>query len=256
MKPIATWKMTGLAAAGSLMAMLPTAAETTITTFDDFNLDTLFAWSDATIVSSPTDYSITDAGYGSGYKNITPNIDATGETTIELTVTLSGPPAANGKLGPIVSLVDADGTFVNFAWYGQTLGRHVLTKPLSAPTSVGNAGSVAGLDLANLDAFHLQLDPGSFGTSGAYTAVWENLRLTGAPKPRITTNSYNSATQEFTLVWTSRPGRSYSLLYGAAVTDSFNVLVADIPADDASTTTTTTVTMPSAATGFLQIQEQ
>jgi hypothetical protein len=255
MKRIATWKTVVLAVAGSLAATLPTAAETTIATFDDFNLDTLFYWSDATIVSSPTDYSITDVGYGSGYKNATPNIDATGETTIELTVTLSGPQAANGRLGPIVSLVDTDGTFVNFAWYGQTLGRHVLTKLLSAPTTVVNAGSVEGLDVANLDAFHLQLDPGSFGTSGAYTVVWENLRLTGAPRPRITSNSYDPATQEFTLAWTSRPGRTYSVLYAAAATDSFNVLVADIPSDDAPTTTTT-VTMPSAATGFLRIQEQ
>jgi len=124
-------------------------AETVISTFDDFNLDGLFpSWAVATVVSSPTGYSITASGYGSGYKGINPNIDATGETNIELTVTLSGAGPANSPIsGPIVSLVDADGTFYNYAWYGQTAGTHVLKANLSTPTFISAPGSVSGLDL-------------------------------------------------------------------------------------------------------------
>ncbi len=61
---------------------LPTGAETLISNFDDFQLDGLFAWSDAVVESGPVSYSITDRGYGSGFKNINPNMDATGETTL------------------------------------------------------------------------------------------------------------------------------------------------------------------------------
>src|SRR5689334_6110786 len=96
-----------------------TLADTTITTFHDFNLDGLFAWADAVVVSTSTNYSITDTNYGSGYKAINPHIDATGETNVELTVTLDGTGGPDDPIsGPIVSLVDNDGTFYNWAWYG------------------------------------------------------------------------------------------------------------------------------------------
>lgn len=163
----------------ALACITPAVAATTISTFDNFNLDGLFAWSDATVLSTSTNYQITDFGYGSGYKDINPNINAFGETMIELTVTLSGP-GGSGSLGPIVSLVDGDGTFVNYAWYGQTHGTHVLTADLSSGSGLGS-GSVPGLDLSTLDFFHLQLDPS--GYAGQYTVAFENLRLTGIPEP-------------------------------------------------------------------------
>lgn len=241
--------------ASSLVITLSAIADTTITTFDDFYMDGLFGWSDAVVTSTETNYSITDIGYGSGYKDINPNIDASGETTIEVTVTLSGPPGADGHLGPIVSLVDGDGTFYNFAWYGQTLGTHVLTNNVNSPTFTSGAGTVPGLDLATLDFFHLQLDPGGFGSAGAYTVVWENLRLTGATGPVITAQTFNPATQEFTLTWTSRPGKNYSVLHTPNLTTDFTPLATDLPADGA-TTTTTTVVIPAGDAGFLRVQQQ
>jgi hypothetical protein len=243
------------AIAGGLLLGVSAVADTPITGFNDlFSLDGLFAWSDATIVSTETNYSVTDIGYGSGYKDINPNIDASDEKTVEVTVRLSGPPGANGQLGPIVSLVDGDGTFYNYAWYGQTLGTHVLTANVNSPTFTSGAGSVPGLDLAALDFFHLQLDPGGFGSSGAYTVVWEDLRLTGATGPVITSQSFNPNTREFTLNWSSRPGKSYTILHTSNLSDAFTPLVTDIPSDGASTATT--VTMPAGETGFLRIQEQ
>src|SRR5262245_30258194 len=114
------WLTKVLAMAGGLAITTSAMADTVITTFDNFfSMSGLFAWSDASVVSTETNYSITDIGYGSGYKDINPNIDASGETNVQVTVTLSGPPAANGHLGPIVSLVDGDGTFYSYAWYGR-----------------------------------------------------------------------------------------------------------------------------------------
>src|SRR3974390_1086938 len=102
------WWLVKVAGIGCGMAMFNVAlAETTISTFDNFNLDGLFAsWASAMVVSSPTGYSIAATGYGSGYKTISPNIDATGETNIQMTITLSGSGGRTAPIsGPIVSLV-------------------------------------------------------------------------------------------------------------------------------------------------------
>jgi len=250
----ATWFHRLFASTLGLAVAYSAAADTTITTFDNFNLDGLFAtWASAAVDSGPTAYSITATNYGSGYKDINPNIDATGETNIELTVTLNGTGAANDPIsGPIVSLVDGDGSFYNYAWYGQTKGTHVLRAALNAPTFISPAGSVPGLNLSNLDFFHLQDDPG--GYHGQYTITFENLRLTGAPRPAITSQSYNPATQEFTLAWRSLPGKSYTILYTPDLTDPFTALVPDVPSSGNSTTYT--VIMPAGNSGFLRVQQQ
>ncbi len=66
-------RLSGAAAiAGVLLLADWAAADTAITTFDDFALTELFAWSDATVVSGPASYSITDTGFGSGYKDSMP----------------------------------------------------------------------------------------------------------------------------------------------------------------------------------------
>jgi len=229
-------------------------AETIITTFNNFNLDGLFpSWVSATISSLPTGYSITASGFGSGYKALTPNIDATGETNIELTVTITGAGSPGSPIsGPIVSLVDADGTFYNYAWYGQTQGTHVLKANLTTPTFISAAGSIPGLDLSKLAFFHLQDDPGAY--TGQYTITFELLRLTGAPAPSITTQSYDPTTLQFSLTWSSLPGKNYTTLYSPNVVTPFSPLVTDIPSGGSSTTTT--VTMPSGDTGYLRVQQQ
>ena len=163
----------GLALAGSAVAQV------TITDFDNFTSDALYpSWDTATIVSGPTSYSITAIGYGSNYKYIGwPVITGAGYTELELTVSLSGPAAADGHLGPIVGLIDGDGTHNNYAWYGQPLGSHVLTMDVATPSWVAAAGSTPGLDLNTLTHMHMQLDPGGFGSQGTYTVEWENLSL-------------------------------------------------------------------------------
>lgn len=259
MKQIKHWRRTALGIVCGLVTAGSALADTTITTFDDFWSDVLYAsWlpSNGGIEDpGPTSYSITATGYGSNYKYIGV-IDGTGETTIELTVTISGPPAADGHIGPIISLVDGDGTYVNYAWFGQPLGQHVLTMPLAAPTWQSAPGTTPGLDLATLTHMHMQVDPGGFGTTGAYTVTWENLRLTGATGPviQITAHSFNPTTKEFTLTWSSLADKNYTVLQSATVDGTYNPLLPDVPSG--GTSTTTTVTMPAGDSGFLRIQEQ
>lgn len=172
-----------LAVAGALAFASSSIAQVTITSFDNFTSDALYgSWSTATIVSGPTSYSITATGYGSNYKYIGfPVITGAGYLDLQLTVTLDGPAAADGELGPLVQLIDADGTHYHYRWYGQTLGSHVLTMPVESPSFVGAAGTTPGLDLNTLTHMHMELDPGGFGTSGAYTVEWQDLSLVPEP---------------------------------------------------------------------------
>lgn len=184
MKKNAVW----IAAAVAVALVRPQAvkADAVITDFNGFTSDALYAgWADlgATVTSGPNSYDINAVGYGSNYKYIGfPVINGLGNVNLELTVALSGPPAADGQLGPIVTLIDGDGTRNNYAWYGQPLGAQVLTKGIASPTWVDAPGSTPGLDLATLTHMHMQIDPGAFGTSGAYTIQWQNLSLT-VPEP-------------------------------------------------------------------------
>lgn len=255
MKRRTKWFANIVAVAGSLAIVHSVMADTTIAVFDEnFYLDGLFAWSDAVVVAGPTGYSITDTLYGSGYKDINPNIDASGETTIELTVTVSGTPVlpTDPVSGPLVKLVDDDITEFEYAWYGLTNGTHVLTAPLNTPTYIRAAGGVAGLDLSNLSFFHLQDDPGAY--LGQYTIVFKKLRLIGVTGPVITPVSYNPATQEFTITWTSLPGKSYTVMHTLDLSIAFSPLLTDVASGGA--TTTTTVTMPAGGAGFLKILQQ
>ena len=255
MKRHLKWLAQAIAIASTVAWSGSAIAETIISTFDDnFSLDGLFAWATAVVTSTSTNYSITFSGYGSGYKRIDPVIDAVGETALRLTVTLSAAGAGpkDPISGPIVSLVDGDGTFYNYAWYGQTSGTHVLTAPLTAPTSVSGAGTVPGLDLSTLAFFHLQDDPGAY--HGEYAITFEDLRLVGAPGPTITAKSYNPQTREFTLTWTSRAGRSYTVQYTTDLTTPFADVATDLASQGAQTTAT--VVIPAGVAGFLRLKQQ
>jgi len=189
----------------------------TITTFDNFNLDALYGWSDAIVQSTPTNYIISDTGYGSGYKGLSPAVNGSNSTTIVLDVTLSSDDiSADGKLGPIVRLADSDGTEVDFPWYGQTLGNHILTNLLTAGNIV-IPGTTPGLNVNALTAIQLQLDPSSF--TGTYTVAWNNLGLSGcgagtAPAQKITNISVSGGNVSITYQTTS--GFQYHLEQSAS----------------------------------------
>lgn len=156
-------------------------AQVVVSTFDTFFENALYAsWAapEAIINSGPESYSVTATGYGSNWTYIEGTVEpAAGSTHLELDIALSGPAEADGFLGPIITLVDADNTRHSYAWYGQTLGDHLLTMPVTSPTIMASPGTVPGLDLDALVHMHMELDPGEYGTSGAYTVEWKNLNL-------------------------------------------------------------------------------
>ena len=157
----------------------------------DFNspwiLDELYPnWDLATEVSGPDSYSLTASGYGSGYKDLyTEGILGAGNNTLQLQLTLSGDAGGSGQLGPIVRLVDSDGTDYSYRWYGQSYGSLTLTSPIESPHTTLDEGLLPGLDLDNLESMFLELDPYLF--TGSYTVEWQDLRLTTVtpPDPRV-----------------------------------------------------------------------
>lgn len=192
----------------SAMAALSGAAkaDVLITSFEeDFFENALYAsWAAPTAVLEygPESYSVTASGYGSNWTYIGGlAVQGAGNTHLKLDVTLEGPPAADGHLGPIITLVDADGTRNNYAWYGQLLGNHILTLPITSPTWVEAPGTTSGLNLNAIDHMHLQIDPGGFGTTGQYTVRWNELSLiTVAGLPGDFNNDSRVDGQDF-LVW-------------------------------------------------------
>lgn len=181
-------------------------ADVLITSFaDDYFENALYAsWAAAaaTIEHGPDSYSVTATGYGSNWTYIGAYvIQGEGNTHLKLDVTLEGPAGADGHLGPIITLVDADGTRNNYAWYGQLLGNALLTLPIASPTWVEAPGATSGLDLNAIDHMHLQLDPGGFGTTGQYTVRWNELSfVTIAGLPGDFNNDSRVDGQDF-LVW-------------------------------------------------------
>lgn len=74
--------------------------------------------------------------------------------------------------------------------------------------------------------------------------------------PVIKSSQFNPATQQFTLVWSSQPSLTYSVLYSSnLITDHFasHVLATGIPSG--GTSTTNTVTLPAGSTGFLRVSQ-
>lgn len=74
--------------------------------------------------------------------------------------------------------------------------------------------------------------------------------------PIITSSQFNSATRQFTLVWTSQPSVTYSIQYSSNLaTDPFtnHILATGIPSGGSSTTNT--VTLPAGSPGFLRVSQ-
>ncbi|TWU25498.1 hypothetical protein [Bythopirellula polymerisocia] len=170
-----------LALIATMTFVSETNAQTLVTDFNTFFENESYAsWNEpsAILISGPDFYTVTATGYGSNYTDISGfGIQGAGNTHVQLDITIYGPPEADGLLGPIISFVDADGSYYNYAWFGQTLGNHVLTQLLASPTWISAPGTTPGLDLDMLVSMHMQLDPSSFGTMGAYTLEWNNLNL-------------------------------------------------------------------------------
>jgi hypothetical protein len=230
-----------------------------LSSFVNFALDSVWdSWSTATIVTNLQGYQITATGYGKGYKALATPLDASVNTNIQLTITLNAANAASaaGLLGPIVTLIDGNGSTLRFAWYGQSLGAMVLTKPLTDGVLTA-AGTNTSFDLRSITGYNLELDPSTY-TSDTYTVAWQHLDLTGGSCSTtpivVTPKSFNPATREFTLTWSSSPGRTYAIQVATNVTTAFGSLKTNVPSGGASTSNT--VVMPNATAGFLRVQQE
>ena len=211
-------------------------ADVLITTFDENYFENALygSWATAasTIAYGPQSYSVTATGYGSNWTYIGGlAIQGADNTHVKLDVTLEGPPAADGHLGPLITLVDADGTRNNYAWYGQLLGDSTLMLPIASPTWIEAAGTTPGLDLNAIDHLHLQLDPGGFGTQGQYTVRWNELSLvTQAGLPGDYNEDNRVDGQDF-LIW--QRGDSLASMDAGDLNDwrtNFGDVVASTPA--------------------------
>jgi hypothetical protein len=176
---------------GGLLAGANSAsADTLVTDFNDFSLTGVYSsWSFGTLTSGPDSFRVQSSDYGGGFFELDPNVDATGETTIELEVTINDADPEVG-LGIILVLVDEDITQLNYGqtsasipefpgWFGLLPGEtYTLTASIANDWyQISGFGADGVLDISDLGHFHLQIDVG-FGQAN-YDVEFNNLALTG-----------------------------------------------------------------------------
>lgn len=163
------------------------AADTLLADFNNHpapaSFDIYGSWSVGTLTSGPTSYNVQAAnGFGGQFNGLGDGVDASGETDIELEVTVNVADEVAG-LGVVLALVDGDGTEwqyvineIDNSWFGLLPGAtYQLTVPVNGATGLINPGTAAGLDLSNIIGFHTQVDTG--GIVDAYDISFENIRL-------------------------------------------------------------------------------
>ena len=229
----------------------PPPCESLVSDFDNRSVAGGYAsWAGGSLPPpQPNNWTITSSGFGGGFQSITPQLDASGDPVLELQITITNTP---GSVIPIIVFQDADGTQNTWAFGDLVNGSYVLTQPMTAGNPVASQpGTIPGLDTSKLAWFHLQIDPGT--NTFQYTAIWENLNITGF-NPEIVDFSYTAAANDFGLIWNSRPGRSYDIGYVSDLTGDFSILSSNIMSG--GLLTTNTVSLPEGDTGFVQISEQ
>jgi len=236
----------------------PPSCESLVSDFDNAGLSGGYAgWSGVDFSGQPDNWTVTATGFGGGWTGISPNIDATGDTTLELVLTVDNinddNPGLIESIGSTVVLQDGDGTQNTWGFFGLTNGTsHVLTDLLSNGNPVAaQPGTVPGFDPSDISFFHLQVDDGA--SNWTYTVTFENLKITGF-NPTISNFAYDSVASEVDLIWNSRPDRTYSVSYVSDLTGAFSVLESNILSGGVSTSST--VAVPAGDTGFLQVSEE
>jgi len=172
MKHNIKWAAAVIAAASGLLAANTALADVTIETFDNFTANALYAsWGTpaATITPGPTSWEVASIGYGSLWKYVG-DINGVGQTKVQLTVDITGEPGFIA--GPIVDLVDDNGAWATFGWWGITTpGSYVLTADLS---------TTPWLNLAHIYHIHLECDPGA-APDKLYDLTFKDLSLIPEP---------------------------------------------------------------------------
>ena len=173
MKQSTKWAAIAAAIAGGLVAVNSAVADVIIDNFHNFTPNALYAsWQvpPATVTSNATTWGVTTIGYGSLWK-YEGDINGAGNNEVRLTLDISGAPGVIA--GPIVDLVDNNGTWATFAWYGQTAGSYQLTANLSS--------APANFNFADIQHIHLECDPGT--STALYDLTFHDLSLITVPEP-------------------------------------------------------------------------
>lgn len=234
-------------------------ARVTVSSFDNYVSDAKYdSWASVTPVSGPTSYSITATGGGSNYKYIGfPVIAGAGQTTLQLTVTISGLAEA-ASVSPFVKLLDGDpgantASYI-YSWPNLINGHYVLTLPVQSPTTIETAGNHGGLNLETLTHSHIGVDTGGLPTT--YTISWEDLSLTSssATAIQITKQSYDPASHQFSLTWTSENGATYTVETATDLAGGFTTLETGVVSGGSTTTHAVTLTNPNRS--FVRIRKQ
>lgn len=169
-----------------LIPVAMASAQTVLTDFSDFTLGGSYgSWSIGDrFDSGAEEFTVNSIGYGGGFYDIDPNADATGNTVIEMDVTINLADEVAG-LGIILVLVDEDLTQFNYGyaagdfpgWFGLLPGQsYTLTASIDDYWTKSAQGDDGELDVSDLTFFHLQIDPGT-NTGDFYEVVFDELRI-------------------------------------------------------------------------------
>lgn len=165
--------LTGLILSAMLAAV--GQAEVTVSDFSNFTLDGTYAdWGGGTFTSGATAFTVQSTAFGGGYKNVA--VNASGNDTVSIRMNVN-PGNAADKFN--IVLFDGDGTARVYRFENIAVGNNqTFTKNVASFLQDNAAGSVPGLDLATITAFHLQ---GTFANSNALNMTFDKLSFVVAP---------------------------------------------------------------------------
>jgi hypothetical protein len=172
MKRNTGWLTAVIAIASALVTAHSAMADVTVENFNNFTPNALYgSWNTpaATITSGPTAWEVASIGYGSLWK-YEGDINGTGTSQVKLSIDIGGDPGV--VAGPIVDLVDNNGAWATFAWYGLGAGSYELTADLS---------TTPWLNVADIQHIHVECDPGP--SLAMYDLTFNDLSLVTVPEP-------------------------------------------------------------------------
>ena len=150
-------------------------------------------WDGSSFTQNPNSLTVSDTGFGGAPSPIATNLDATGNTHVELDVTVNSADEPNLQ----VILADGDGTEYVYRWFSVDAGDHTLSFRIDTLTNPdpngpingidqansypGNPGTTPGLDLSTLSFYHIQVDPADPNSAFPYSVEFDNLRVKNVP---------------------------------------------------------------------------
>ena len=152
---------------------------TTITDFSYWSPSSAYgSWaaeSSPKMRSGEQDWSITSTGFGGVYKYLGSGrqaVNLSDATDLKLELILQSQSNGTKGIGFFVFLEDRDGTVYKYSRFGVQAGQQTLAWNLKTPSSLGDAGTVAGFDFSDVQAINLVIDAGG---ANHYEVSYQNL---------------------------------------------------------------------------------